>query len=426
MRGNISYGDGVYKSLDAGKTWRNVGLRDTRHIGAVVVHPKNPDIVSWRRSATRSARTRSAASSAPPTAARPGRRCCTATPRPAPSTSPSIRNNPQRRLFAALWQVAPHALGVDQRRPRQRPVQIRPTAATPGSSSTGNGLPEGMLGRIGVAVAGGGLRARLRPDRSRTKAACSAPTMAASNWTRVNDDAPLPPARLVLHPHLRRSRRTPTPSYVLNTGHVPLRPTAARPSTCIRAPHGDNHGLWIDPANPQRMIKGNDGGATIIDRRRQELDARLRTSPPRSSTTSPPTTTFRTTSTARSRTTPPSRIASRSDRRRASAGSDWYAVGGGESGYIAPDPRDPQDRLCRLRRRLHHPLRQAAPSRRRTSRPGPINPVGPRRRGPEVPLPVDRADRAFAARSQHALHGAQTCFQDHRPAARAGQPSAPT
>jgi photosystem II stability/assembly factor-like uncharacterized protein len=44
-RGNITYGDGVYKSVDAGRTWKNLGLRDTRHIGAVIVHPKNPDIV---------------------------------------------------------------------------------------------------------------------------------------------------------------------------------------------------------------------------------------------------------------------------------------------------------------------------------------------------------------------------------------------
>src|ERR1700690_1097776 len=44
-RGNITYGDGVYKSVDAGRSWRNIGLKDTRHIGAVAVPPKNPDIV---------------------------------------------------------------------------------------------------------------------------------------------------------------------------------------------------------------------------------------------------------------------------------------------------------------------------------------------------------------------------------------------
>ena len=45
IRGNISHGDGVYKSLDAGKTWKNIGLRDSRAIGKLIVHPTNPNIV---------------------------------------------------------------------------------------------------------------------------------------------------------------------------------------------------------------------------------------------------------------------------------------------------------------------------------------------------------------------------------------------
>src|SRR6476646_6209930 len=45
IRGNTTYGTGAYKSVDAGKNWKNIGLRDTRQIGALIVHPNNPDIV---------------------------------------------------------------------------------------------------------------------------------------------------------------------------------------------------------------------------------------------------------------------------------------------------------------------------------------------------------------------------------------------
>src|ERR1700720_92705 len=44
IRGNISFGDGVYRSNDGGKSWTNIGLKDSRHIGKVIVHPTNPDI----------------------------------------------------------------------------------------------------------------------------------------------------------------------------------------------------------------------------------------------------------------------------------------------------------------------------------------------------------------------------------------------
>src|SRR5579859_5119961 len=45
IRGNVSHGDGVYKSSDGGHSWRNTGLADSRHIGDLVIHPHNPDVV---------------------------------------------------------------------------------------------------------------------------------------------------------------------------------------------------------------------------------------------------------------------------------------------------------------------------------------------------------------------------------------------
>jgi len=77
IRIDVSHGDGVYKSSDAGHTWRHCGLADTRTIGKVRVHPKNPDRVYVAALAMPLAPTRSGASSARTMGARPGRRSST-------------------------------------------------------------------------------------------------------------------------------------------------------------------------------------------------------------------------------------------------------------------------------------------------------------------------------------------------------------
>ena len=116
-------------------------------------------------------------------------------------------------------------------------------------------------------------------------------------------------------------------------------PTAGICSTRCKVPHGDNHGLWIDPQNTQRMIASNDGGVTVT------LDGGKNWTPQDNQPTAQFYHVITDTATPY-RVYGPQQdsgtvaIASRSDDGSISR-SDWYDVGGGEAGYIAPDPRDP-------------------------------------------------------------------------------------
>jgi len=91
IRLDVSYGDGVYKSTDAGRTWSHLGLAETRFIGRIRIHPGTPISSTSPHSATHSARTRNAESSDRATVARPGTKCCIAMPIRAPSISTWIR-----------------------------------------------------------------------------------------------------------------------------------------------------------------------------------------------------------------------------------------------------------------------------------------------------------------------------------------------
>ncbi len=259
IRSNVSHGDGVYRSTDAGATWKHIGLDDTRHIARVRVDPRDPDRLyvaalghaygpneqrgvfrstdgggTWERVLFRSERAGAIDLSMDP-------------------------HNP-RVLYAAIWQVlrTPWSLvgaGLESGLWRSTDGGDTWTDLTDRP-----GMPDGIKGRIGVAAS---------PARSgRVWAIVEAEDGVlllsddgGDTWERVNDST-IVRQRPFYHHHIFAH---PTREDTMWT--LPIQAwrsdDAGRSFTMMTTPHSDNHDLWIDPRDPQRMVEGNDGGACV-------------------------------------------------------------------------------------------------------------------------------------------------------------------
>ena len=334
LRGNISYGDGVYKSTDGGQTWNNIGLKDSRHIGALIIDPHNADIVlvaalghAWGPNAERGVfRT-----------ADGGKTWQKVLYKDENTGAIDVVFDPRNSsiVYASLYQV------------RRQPWTF--TSGGPGSGlykSTdggltwkhleGHGLPEGELGRIGVSVSGANSN-RVYALIEAKEGGLYRSDDAGETWTRVNDDERYR-QRAWYYMHVFADPQIPDRVYVLNTGAFRSN-DGGKSFELLPAPHGDHHGLWIDPTNSKRIMNSNDGGATIsID------DGKTFTQQ-----NNQPTAQFYHVATdnhwpyrvyGAQQDNSTVAIASYSDD-GVIGRQDWYEVGGGESGSISPDPKNP-------------------------------------------------------------------------------------
>ncbi len=334
IRGNIVGGNGVWKSLDAGKTWKFVGLGDTHAIGRLAVNPKNPDVAfvaalghPFADNEERGIfRTRDG-----------GKTWEKVLYRDAKSGGIDVVFDPSNSniLFAALWQAKRTPWSLDSGGPGSG-LYRSIDGGTTWKELKGHGLPEGILGRIGVTVSGA------NPNRvwaviEAEKGGIYRSDDGGDSWHLMTDDHRFR-QRAWYYSHIFADPKSAETVYILNTG-IYRSNDGGKTFNQIRAPHGDNHGLWIDPTNPKRLINGNDGGATISTNGGESWTSQY----------NQPTAQFYHVTT--DNRFPYYIYGAQQDNSTVGIASasaegsidrpDWYDVGGGESGYIAPDPTDP-------------------------------------------------------------------------------------
>jgi len=258
IRGNVSHGDGVYKSTDGGKTWRNMGLAATRHIGKIRIHPKNPEIVyvaafghAWGPSAERGVyRSKDGGETwqlVLHTSDRAGSHDIAMDP-----------NNP-RILYAAIWQA------------QRYPHQLISGGADSGLWKTTDGgdtwteltrkpgLPGGVLGKIGIACAAMGDRIWAIVEAE--DGGLFRTDDGGEQWERVND-APFLRTRAWYYCHLIADPQDAETVWGLDYA-VWKSTDGGRNFAQYPSQHGDEHALWINPHDTRIMIKGDDGGACV-------------------------------------------------------------------------------------------------------------------------------------------------------------------
>ncbi len=259
LRGNVSSGRGVWKSEDAGKTWKHVGLSHSRHIARIRIHPRNPDwvYVAVIGDLYKSSEERGVYRSKD--GGKTWERILFVSPDVGAADLILDPGNP-RILYASTWRV------------RRTPYSFSSGGEGSGlwkSTDGGDhwieiskrpGLPEGPLGIIGIAVSPVNSQ-RLWAQVEAKEGGLFRSDDGGAHWVKVNDERKMR-QRAWYYTRIYADPRDEDVVYVLNVRWYKSR-DGGRHFKTMGSPHGDHHDLWIDPSNPKRMIIADDGGAQV-------------------------------------------------------------------------------------------------------------------------------------------------------------------
>ncbi len=338
FRGNIIQGDGVYKTTDGGTKWDHLtDLRGSQAIARLRVHPTNCDIVyaavlgqvyndhpqrgifksadggkTWRRTLFRDEKTGGVDLSIDP-------------------KNPNV-------IFASLWEANRSPWGMSSGGPGSGLFKSTDAGDSWTEITKSPGLPSGLWGKVGVSVSPVDGNRVYTLVENEAAGGLYASDDAGATWKLINDNRNIR-QRAFYYTRIVADPKDKDTLYILNVQFY--RSTdGGKTISNIRVPHGDNHDLWISSADNKRMVQSNDGSANVtVNGGQTWTDQDL------------PTGQFYNVFTTRH--TPYHICGAQQDNSTACVGSQanpgggegslppiFYAVGGGESGYIAPDPND--------------------------------------------------------------------------------------
>ena len=260
LRGSITQGDGVYKTTDGGKTWRHLGLQETQAISRIRIHPTNPDIVyvaalghpygnNQERGVFRSV-----------DGGNTWEKVLYVSDKAGAVDLIIDRTNP-KVLYASTWQVYRKAWKMWGGGPDCKLWKSVDGGDHWIDLTKNPGMPEGPIGKIGVTVS------PANPNRVWAIVEANEGGVFRSDdggwtWTQTNNERKLR-QRAFYYSRIYADPWDADVVYCLNTRFYKSTDGGQTFDIQISTPHGDQHDLWIDPNNPKRMINSNDGGGNV-------------------------------------------------------------------------------------------------------------------------------------------------------------------
>ena len=259
IRIDVSHGDGVYKSTDAGRSWKHVGLDDTRHIGKVRIHPQDPDTVFVAALGHAFGRNQQRGVFRSTDGGENWEQVLFVSDR-AGAVDLSIDVNNPRIIYATIWEAFRNFHMISSGGEDSGIWRSMDGGDSWENISGKEGLPSGILGKMGIAASpaqSGRVYALIEHEEGGMYRSDDY----GDNWRFVarNNDII---SRAWYYMHLTPDPQDPDTVYVNNLRFWKS-VDGGKTYSMIGTPHGDNHDLWIDPQNPKRMVQGNDGGACV-------------------------------------------------------------------------------------------------------------------------------------------------------------------